>query len=164
MPSIDWKLATACIQLVGVEHCTTPHLWCLGLLARLICNLSTVAKIWFYLFGLADEVHFPQPFKALLFQHQKFLHQRNRKGKKLDEIMEQPPLRGPLCTRSSLAADFRSLGVNPGSILLVHSSLSSLGFVCGGAEAVVLALLDVLGEKGTLVVPTHSSDNSDPAL
>ena len=78
--------------------------------------------------------------------------------------MEQAPPRGPLCTRSSLATDFRSLGVNLGSILLVHSSLSSLGFVCGGAEAVVLALLDVLGEKGTLVVPTHSSDNSDPAL
>lgn len=74
------------------------------------------------------------------------------------------PSAGPLCTRSSLASDLRSLGVASSSILLVHSSLSSLGFVCGGAEAVVLALLEVLGEKGTLVVPTHSSDNSDPTL
>ncbi|KAE9371828.1 aminoglycoside acetyltransferase [Stipitochalara longipes BDJ] len=70
---------------------------------------------------------------------------------------------GPLCTCKSLANQFRELGVNHGDTLLVHSSLSSLGWVNGGAEAVVLALLDVLGDKGTLVVPTHSSDNSDPA-
>jgi aminoglycoside 3-N-acetyltransferase len=71
-----------------------------------------------------------------------------------------PP--GPLCTRESLAEQLRALGVNPGDVLLVHSSLSSLGWVNRGAEAVVLALLDVLGDTGTLVVPTHSADNSDP--
>ena len=32
-------------------------------------------------------------------------------------------------TRTSLAADLRSLGVRPGSILLVHSSMKSLGWV-----------------------------------
>jgi aminoglycoside 3-N-acetyltransferase len=53
--------------------------------------------------------------------------------------------------------------VKPGDILLVYSSLSSLGWVNGGAEAVVLALPDVLGETGTLVVPTQFPDNSDPA-
>lgn len=71
---------------------------------------------------------------------------------------------GPLCTRTSLAADFRSLGINPGSILLVHSSLSKVGFVCGGAEAVILALLDVLGPEGTLAVPSFSGANSDPTF
>lgn len=68
-----------------------------------------------------------------------------------------------MCTRDSLADDVRALGVRPGETLLVHSSLSSLGWVCGGAAVVVGALLDVLGDAGTLVVPTHSSDNSDPA-
>ncbi|MCX5410024.1 AAC(3) family N-acetyltransferase (plasmid) [Streptomyces sp. NBC_00335] len=70
---------------------------------------------------------------------------------------------GPLCTRDSLAAELRTLGLRPGETLLVHSSLSSLGWVCGGAATVVTALLDVLGDTGTLVVPTHSGDNSDPA-
>ncbi len=68
------------------------------------------------------------------------------------------------CTRQSLAAELVALGVRPGSVLLVHSSLSSLGWVCGGALAVVQALRDVLGPDGTLVVPTHTPDNSDPAL
>ncbi|MBB5936579.1 aminoglycoside 3-N-acetyltransferase [Streptomyces zagrosensis] len=54
------------------------------------------------------------------------------------------------------------MGVRPGETLLVHSSLSSLGWVCGGGPDVVRALLDVLGTDGTLVVPTHTSDNSDP--
>ncbi|MFF1410579.1 aminoglycoside N(3)-acetyltransferase [Streptomyces sp. NPDC058289] len=73
------------------------------------------------------------------------------------------PHAGPLCTRDSLAAELRGLGLRPGETLLVHSSLGSLGWVCGGAATVVTALLDALGDAGTLVVPTHSGDNSDPA-
>ena len=66
-------------------------------------------------------------------------------------------------TRNSLATDLRELGVTPGMIVLVHSSLSSLGWVCGGAVTVVQALMDVITSTGTLVMPTHSSDYSDPA-
>ena len=66
-------------------------------------------------------------------------------------------------TRKSIAADLRTLGVTSGMTLLVHSSLSSLGWVSGGPVAVVQALMDVLTPEGTLVMPSHTSANSDPA-
>ena len=65
-------------------------------------------------------------------------------------------------TVATLAADLAALGVRPGSTLVVHSSLSSIGYVTGGAHAVVLALVEALGPDGTLVVPTHSGELSDP--
>ena len=76
--------------------------------------------------------------------------------------MTPPYPSGPLCTRTSLAQDFRKL-LQPGTTVLLHSSLSSLGYVVGGAQTVIQALLDVLGPEGTLVVPTHTGDNSDPS-
>jgi len=60
----------------------------------------------------------------------------------------------PALTREAIAADLGALGLRCGDCLLVHSSLSSLGFVEGGPETVISALLDVLGPEGTLVLPS----------
>jgi aminoglycoside 3-N-acetyltransferase len=69
--------------------------------------------------------------------------------------------RGPV-TVDMLVSDVTALGVGAGMTVLLHSSLSALGWVCGGAQAVIEAFQDVLGAEGTLVVPTHSG-NTDPA-
>lgn len=65
-------------------------------------------------------------------------------------------------TVDSMTSDLRALGVEAGQALLVHGSLSALGWVCGGPPAVVDALLRVVGEEGTVVMPTHSPGNRDP--
>jgi aminoglycoside 3-N-acetyltransferase len=72
------------------------------------------------------------------------------------------PTRRPQ-TRQSLTGDLGALGVSEGDALLVHASLRSLGWVCGGATAVVEALVDAVGPTGTVAVPTHTAGNSDPA-
>lgn len=66
-------------------------------------------------------------------------------------------------TCASLAADLRTLGLEAGMTVMVHSSLSKLGWVCGGPVAVVQALMDVITPQGTLIMPTHSGELSEPS-
>jgi aminoglycoside 3-N-acetyltransferase len=65
-------------------------------------------------------------------------------------------------TRQSLAADLRALGLEAGMVVMVHTSLSKIGFINGGEVALIYALMDVLTAEGTLVMPAHTSDLSDP--
>ena len=58
--------------------------------------------------------------------------------------------------QEQIAEALQTLGVQTGHIVFVHSSLSSIGYVEGGADAVVDAFLDVLGSTGTLVVPAFT--------
>jgi aminoglycoside 3-N-acetyltransferase len=67
-------------------------------------------------------------------------------------------------TVASLSADLRALGVGAGDVVLLHASRRNVGFVAGGTQAIVHALLDVLASTGTLVVPTHTPENTDPAV
>lgn len=66
-------------------------------------------------------------------------------------------------TQAMLIEHLRALGVQSGMVLLVHSSMSQIGYVPGGAVAVIQALQEAVTEVGTLVMPTFTSDYSDPA-
>jgi aminoglycoside 3-N-acetyltransferase len=59
-------------------------------------------------------------------------------------------------TIERIAEDLRGCGVRPGGVLLVHSSLKSLGHVPGGPETVVRGLLEALRPEGTLLMPALS--------
>lgn len=54
------------------------------------------------------------------------------------------------------------VGVTKGDTIMVHCSLSSMGFVCGGPQIIIEALLETVGEEGTIMMPTQSWKNLDP--
>lgn len=70
--------------------------------------------------------------------------------------------KGKLITKNSMKNDLRTLGVKDGMTLIVHTSLKSLGRVVGGAVSVILALEEVVGETGNVVMPTQSEHLCDP--
>ncbi|EKY27378.1 hypothetical protein HMPREF0216_01411 [Clostridium celatum DSM 1785] len=65
-------------------------------------------------------------------------------------------------TVKSISEGLRKIGVKEGDVIIVHSSLSSFGWVCGGAQAIVESLFNVVGKNGTIVMPSQSGDLSDP--
>lgn len=67
-----------------------------------------------------------------------------------------------LVLKRDILAALENVGVRPGQSVMVHASLSSLGYVCGGAQAVIEALLEAVGPEGTIMMPTQSWKNLDP--
>ena len=66
-------------------------------------------------------------------------------------------------SRKILKNEFEKIGLKPGMNVLVHSSLSKIGWVTGGAVSVIQALMDVITKEGNIVMPAHSGDYSDPS-
>ena len=67
-----------------------------------------------------------------------------------------------LVLKNDIISALQAVGVKPGQAIMVHTSLSKLGFVCGGAQTVIEALLECAGENGTIMMPTQSWKNLDP--
>ncbi|PFE03881.1 AAC(3) family N-acetyltransferase [Bacillus cereus] len=78
---------------------------------------------------------------------------------KINDIVAETQLPNTIETISN---DLQALGLKKGMTVIVHSSLSSIGWVSGGAVAVVEALMNVITEEGTIIMPTQTSDLSDP--
>jgi len=66
-------------------------------------------------------------------------------------------------TVESIKSDLLQLGLKPGMTLFMNSSLTSMGWVVGGAQAVLMALDEVLTDAGTLVMPTFTGSNGEPS-
>ncbi|MHA3963488.1 MAG: AAC(3) family N-acetyltransferase [Candidatus Thorarchaeota archaeon SMTZ1-45] len=65
-------------------------------------------------------------------------------------------------TKKQLVHDLKAIGVQPGDILSVHSSMSKIGWVVGDQVTVIEALMEAVSERGTIVMQAHSTGNSDP--
>jgi aminoglycoside 3-N-acetyltransferase len=61
-------------------------------------------------------------------------------------------------TRSQLVADLRRLGLRPGMTVMVHTAMSALGWVVGGSQTIVEALLACVGDEGTICAQASWED------
>ena len=64
--------------------------------------------------------------------------------------------------KSDIADALKRIGLQRGDAVMVHTSLGKIGYVCGGAQAVIEALIETVGEDGTVMMPTQSWKNLDP--
>lgn len=55
--------------------------------------------------------------------------------------------------KNELIGEFKRIGITEGMKLEVHSSLSSFGYIEGGAETVIEALIECVGECGSIFMP-----------
>lgn len=78
---------------------------------------------------------------------------RNKKKSKVRLSLQQQKQRGHTLSQDDLVRELKGMGINQGDHLLVHSSLSKIGYVEGGAATVVDALLKAVGENGNLLMP-----------
>ena len=85
-----------------------------------------------------------------------FLLKAYRKCKKRlrEAELEAKRRSGEVITVDRLVNDLRACGLREGDDVLVHTSLSKIGYVENGPETLVSALKMVIGEKGNILMPT----------
>ncbi len=65
--------------------------------------------------------------------------------------------------KDTLVEQLQALGIQKGDSIIVHSSLSKMGWIAGAEQAVVEALMQVITRQGTIVMPSQSTANSEPS-
>jgi aminoglycoside N3'-acetyltransferase len=65
------------------------------------------------------------------------------------------PASQQILTQTDIETGLSELGLKKGQVVEVHSSLSSFGFVEGGPATVVIALMNVIGEDGAIVMSAY---------
>ena len=66
----------------------------------------------------------------------------------------------PLVKKERFVRDLSRVGIKKGDTLLIHSSLSKLGNVHNGPQTIIDALIEGVGDKGNIVMPSYSYINS----
>lgn len=88
--------------------------------------------------------------RSIIFRiKQRLVSEKNKLQKRLRKLK-------PFIRTEKLAKQLKDVGLEPGDVLIVHASLSKLGNVSGGAQSVIEAFQQVIGETGTLVMPSFS--------
>lgn len=65
--------------------------------------------------------------------------------------------------KQELVDGLKKLGIKQGMMIEVHASMKSFGYIVGGAQTLVDALIECIGYNGTLLMPLHFRDNTEPS-
>lgn len=83
---------------------------------------------------------------------------RSWKKKKVNANLKKQEQAGKGLDLEKLKTQLTNIGIEKGDIVLVHSSLSKMGFVKGGPKTVIQALQEVITKEGTLLMPTSPNN------
>lgn len=106
--------------------------------------LTEELKTW----GLIGVKRFVAP--ALLHRLRVSRQKARRRSARASQSNALPPM-----TQAQIEDDLRALGLARGRDILVHSALSKIGPLEGGAETMIRALIAVVGPESTIVMPTY---------
>ncbi|MDX2361675.1 MAG: AAC(3) family N-acetyltransferase [Crocinitomicaceae bacterium] len=79
-------------------------------------------------------------------------YRSSKKKKRNEELMSSRKV-GNVLSKEDLIKSFKEIGIVEGDTLLVHSSLSKIGYVEEGPKTVVEALMEAVGVKGNILMP-----------
>lgn len=63
----------------------------------------------------------------------------------------------------TLKQQLHTLDIKAGDAIMVHSSIKSMGWIAGGAKAVIDALMETITTEGTIIMAAQSAENSEPS-
>lgn len=68
-----------------------------------------------------------------------------------------------ITTKEDIVVQLQNIGVQRGMLLLVDSNSAQLGYIGGGIQTFIEALMEAVGYDGTIVMPSFTPRNVDPA-
>ena len=78
---------------------------------------------------------------------------KNQKKRRKQKQRETLASTNKVVTLNQIIEKLNEIGLKSGEVVMLHSSLSKMGFVEGGAQTVIDSILKVIGTEGTLVMP-----------
>lgn len=79
---------------------------------------------------------------------------RKYKKSKVNKTLNAAKVSGQILTKSDLMNDFKEIGLKKGDTVLVHTSMSKIGYLENGPQTFVEALIEYIGEDGNIMMPT----------
>ena len=82
-----------------------------------------------------------------------------RQWEKEKQVVEDT--REPI-TKKRIIHDLQNIGLQSGDAVIVHSSMSKIGWVVGDSVTVIESIMDAVTDKGTVVMPAFTTGNTEP--